>query len=527
MVFRVLKIARVVISLIVFLLITFVFIDFTAAFSSGIIRGILYLEFVPSLVSFIGLAGMAAAGFLFVLLLSFLFGRLYCSTLCPLGTLQDILIWLRRRFSRKRIRYKKQRSFFYLSYALLFLAALFLLLGWITPLLFLDPYSHYGRIAANLIRPVYLLLNNLGAVTLESLDIYTLYRVEPGVTHWFSVSFATAIFILVTWLSLRYARLFCNSLCPVGTLLGLVSRVSVFRISLDKSLCTSCGKCTAVCKAGCIDKDARKVDFSRCVVCFNCLTSCPDNGVVFNLRGTPPKAALETYNPGRREALSVFLAGGLVVAGTSLLANPQGFGRRQHGRGQGRKLIPVNREYPVSPPGSISQEHFNASCTACHLCVSVCPTHVIKPSLLQYGLAGIMQPVMDYNASFCNFDCVACTEICPTGALRPVSVEEKHTLQLGKVYFIKQNCVVFTDGTDCGACSEHCPTKAVKMKPWRGNLFLPEVEPDICVGCGACEYACPTDPKSIYVDGNPVHLVASKPKIEALEQPDPEEDFPF
>ncbi len=138
-----------------------------------------------------------------------------------------------------------------------------------------------------------------------------------------------------------------------------------------------------------------------------------------------------------------------------------------------------------------------------------------------------MQPMMDYNASYCNFDCVICTEVCPTGALRPVSIEEKHTLQLGKVVFVKQNCVVFTDGTDCGACSEHCPTKAVKMRPWRGNLFLPEVEPEICVGCGACEYACPTDPKSIYVDGNPVHLPASKPKIEALEQPDTDEDFPF
>jgi ferredoxin-type protein NapF len=525
--FRVLKIARVVISLLVFLLITFVFIDFTAAFSSGLIKGILYLEFVPSLISFLSLAGLASAGFIIVLLLSMFFGRIYCSTLCPLGTLQDIMIWLRRRFSRKRIRYRKQRSFYYLSYFLLAFAALFLLLGQITPLLLLDPYSHYGRIAANLIRPVYLLLNNLGAFTLESMDIYTLYKVEPGITHWFSVAFSAIIFVLVVWLSLRYARLFCNSLCPVGTMLGLVSRISVFRISLNQSLCTSCGKCAAVCKAGCIDHNAKTVDFARCVGCLNCLTSCPDNGVNFGLRKRTQKSPVIPFNPGRRELLSGMIVGGITLAGIPLSVSAQGFGRQRHGQGQGRGPRPVIREYPVSPPGSISHKHFNTSCTACHLCVSACPTHVIKPSLLQYGLEGIMQPMMDYNASYCNFDCVICTEVCPTGALRPVNIDEKHTLQLGKVVFVKQNCVVFTDGTDCGACSEHCPTKAVKMRPWRGNLFLPEVEPEICVGCGACEYACPTDPKSIYVDGNPVHLPASKPKIEALEQPDTDEDFPF
>jgi ferredoxin len=167
------------------------------------------------------------------------------------------------------------------------------------------------------------------------------------------------------------------------------------------------------------------------------------------------------------------------------------------------------------------------ACTACHLCVSACPTHVIKPSLLEYGLAGFMQPRMDYKASYCNFDCVICTEVCPTGALTPLTLEEKHVLQLGKVVFVKENCIVHTEGTDCGACSEHCPTKAVDMRPYRKTLFLPEVYPDICVGCGACEYACPTDPKSIYVEGNAVHLLAEKPELKPLEQPDEEEDFPF
>ncbi len=528
MLYRVLKNARVVVSLVFFLLITFIFIDFSNSLSGRIIQGILYPQFIPSLIDFLALSGLAAAGFIFVILLTLVFGRVYCSTICPLGTLQDILIRIRQKI-RPRKRFKKQPRFLLLRYGILLVSLLLLAFGLLTPLLLLDPYSNFGRIAANLFRPVYLWLNNTGALSLESMDIYTLYRVEPGITHWFSVSFSAGFFLIVAWLSVRYGRLFCNSLCPVGTLLGFISRFSFFRIRLDHSLCTSCGKCANVCKAGCIDVKNRKVDFSRCVMCFNCLGSCPSQGVLYRTRSRLPEKKTEVFDPSRRNLLA-----GSMIAATGLVPlalNAQGRRRQgggQKGKGRGdHEPRPVVKEYPVSPPGSGSLEHFNDRCTACHLCVSACPSHVIKPAFLHYGLAGIMQPRLDYHASYCNFDCVVCTEVCPTGALRPISLEEKHTLQLGKVKFIKQNCIVFTDGTDCGACAEHCPTKAVSMRPFRGNLFLPEINPDICVGCGACEYACPTSPKSIFVEGNPVHEVADKPVIEALEQPDPEEDFPF
>lgn len=519
--FRILKKARVVISLVFFLLISFIFIDFTNALSGKLIQGILYLQFLPSLLNFIGLAALAATGFIIIILLNLLFGRIYCSTFCPLGTFQDIIIWLKKPFTKKK-KFRYQRSFYFLQYGLLAVSVLLLLLGLITPLLFLDPYSNYGRIAANLFRPVYLLLNNLGAVTLETMEVYTLYKVEPGVTHWFSVAFSASFFFLVFWLSVKYARLFCNSLCPVGAFLGLLSRFSLFKIRLDKTLCTSCGKCSAVCKAGCIDIKSRKVDFSRCVGCLNCLTSCPTNGVVFSRANRQAEVSLKTFDPARRELLGKAMGVTASLAAMPLYATTENCKKGKH-----KGMHEVIKENPVSPPGSFSLEAFNKACTACHLCVSICPTHVIKPAWFEYGLAGIMQPRMDYHANYCNFDCVACTEVCPTGALQPLNMEEKHVLQLGKVKFIKQNCIVYTDGTDCGACSEHCPTKAVKMEPFRFNLFLPVIYPDICIGCGACEYACPTDPKSIFVDGNPIHLIADKPETIELEQPDPEEDFPF
>lgn len=192
-------------------------------------------------------------------------------------------------------------------------------------------------------------------------------------------------------------------------------------------------------------------------------------------------------------------------------------------------IIPEEKDFPVTPPGASTIRKFTDTCTACHLCVSACPTHVIQPSLTQYGLTGFMQPHMDYHAGFCNFECTICMDVCPAGALLPVSLEEKKLIQLGKAVFIKENCVVETDGTDCGACSEHCPTKAVDMIPYHDGLFIPKVTEDICIGCGACEYACPTKPyKAIFVNGNAVHVNAKKPQQEALDMDiDYTEDFPF
>jgi ferredoxin len=432
------------------------------------------------------------------------------------------MIWTKRKFKGKRV-LKKQKDFRFLRYAILLLAIVLLLAGMVTPILFLDPYSNFGRMIANIFRPLYLLLNNLGALSLESMEIYTLYRVEPGVTHWFSIAFSIALFFLLIWLSFKYSRLFCNTLCPVGALLGIFSRFSLFKISLDQGLCTSCGKCSAVCKAGCIDNKTRTVDFSRCVACLNCLPSCPTDGVIFSRKSIKEPINPEPFDPARRNILA-----GALVLGSSLAAGPLMAMTQKGGSKRCKTPQAVIKNYPVSPPGSLSLEHFNNACTACHLCVSACPTHVIKPSFLEYGLAGIMQPRLDYHANYCNFDCVLCSEVCPTEAIKPLTIEEKHVLQLGKVKFLKHNCIVFTEGTDCGACSEHCPTKAVNMRPYKNKLFLPIVNPKICVGCGACEYACPTDPKSIFVDGNYVHLIAEKPVIEeVLEQPDPEEDFPF
>jgi ferredoxin len=169
-------------------------------------------------------------------------------------------------------------------------------------------------------------------------------------------------------------------------------------------------------------------------------------------------------------------------------------------------------------------------CTACHLCISACPTQVLVPSLFEYGIGGLFQPKLDYWVSYCNYDCKICSDVCPSGAILPLSLEDKKLVQLGKAVFVKDDCIVITKKTECGACSEHCPTKAVAMVPYEQKLMLPELKNEICIGCGACEHSCPTKPrKAIYVEAHEVHQRAKPPEKKKLEVKEQEQlqEFPF
>jgi ferredoxin len=322
-------------------------------------------------------------------------------------------------------------------------------------------------------------------------------------------------------MSIKRGRLFCNTICPVGTFLGLISKIAFFKIKINEDNCDSCGTCTTVCKAECINDDSKEIDFERCVVCFNCIRECPTSAINFYKVLNTKQRFIDKFNTGRRKFLSDFCS---VVFGIS------GFGFIQ--------LIiipekestkPVKRLVPVTPPGSTNAVHYNSTCTACHLCISLCPTQVLQPSIMHYGLIGFLQPRMDYITNFCKYDCVLCTEVCPSGALQKTLLDNKKSIQLGKSIFVKENCIVETEKKACGACSEVCPTKAVRMIPFENKLQIPEVKNEYCVGCGACEYACPTIPfKAIYVEGNPEHLKAEIPPDEILEEKiDYKEEFPF
>jgi polyferredoxin len=519
--FLYLKRARVLISILFFILTLIIFINVNEWFTSKSAGIITYLQFSPSLIKFLSVAGFSTLGYFFIIAATFICGRVYCSSICPLGTLQDIVSYISRKISKKK-NLLLLESYSIIRYSILALTIIFLLSGSIFLLNLLDPFSIFGKIISNVVRPLILIIFNFASSILESAKLFLFYPVEFTNIDWISVAFGVSILITVVAFSYKKGRLFCNLICPVGSLLGLFSKFSIFQISIDKSNCKSCNLCERECKAGCIDKKNKTIDFSRCVSCYNCFNACHSEGITYV---NTLKRNLLNHEITSDDRRRVFIKS-LLIYFTSLsglsLAQIKIIPKKE-------STVPVYKKFPVSPPASKSIAHFTSSCIACHLCVSACPTQVLQPSFLEYGFLGIMQPRMDYHTNFCNYNCVICTEVCPTGAISKILPETKKLSQMGKAVFIKDNCIVYTEETACGACSEHCPTKAVDMLEPHKNLKAPKLDNDICIGCGACEFACPTKPhKSIYVEGNPIHLTAKKPKIEKLEQKiNYQEDFPF
>ena len=291
--------------------------------------------------------------------------------------------------------------------------------------------------------------------------------------------------------------------------------------TIDRENCTKCGKCSVACKSTCINVKTLEVDNSRCVACYNCISVCPENSIKYERFKGIRKNTSHVTDTSKRDFIGKTLLYGAALAGISRKSP----GQEVSGIPPGN--IPNKKNHPVSPPGSISLRHFNDRCTACNLCVTVCPTSVLQPSFLEYGFLGMAQPHMAYDVEYCNFECTICGEVCPTGAIMPLTVAVKKLTQTGQVQFIRDKCIVYEKNTACGSCSEHCPTQAVKMVPYKGVLTIPETNIEICIGCGACEFACPVVPhKAIFVDGNKNHRIAKAPKIEEMEVVT-QEEFPF
>ncbi len=507
---RHLRTIRVSVASVVFILAALFFLDFIGAIPPRIISALLAFQMGPSVLSVIGARSIALFGLLFVIGTTLLMGRVYCSHLCPLGTLQDIFIWTAKKKYTHR-RYPFSKPAYLIHYALTAIIVGCAIGGSMVLLNLFEPFSNFGRISTDLARPLVILLNNAIASVLSRNQVYLFYVVPlDGLA--IPVIIASAVFLGGLYLlSFKYGRFFCNTMCPVGGILGLFSRVSFLHITINHKECIDCGLCERVCRARCIDAKDRKIDFAACVGCFDCIASCPNEGMTYSVRWNKTTHP-EPLNAGRRKVMLGAGAGMML-----LLKAPPPISE-----------MSVGNRTPVVPPGAKSIERFTHHCTACHLCISSCPSHVLQPSFFEFGLAGIMQPRMDYSVNYCTYDCTLCGQVCPTGAIAQLSQAEKKLVQIGKAHFTKEDCIVETKKTDCGACSEHCPTKAVHMIPY-GKLFLPEVDNEYCVGCGACEHACPTKPrKAISVQSNVIHAVAKKRDDVKLQIPaETPQDFPF
>ena len=394
-----------------------------------------------------------------VLLVTLLIGRAYCSVVCPMGIFQDIFIWFHRIIFGKKRKYKYTKPATILRYGILTLFFLAMLVGMNSIAVLIAPYSAYARMVTGIH--------------------------ATGIIQWVAI----ITLVVIGLMSFVWGRLWCNAICPVGSLLGLLSKHSLFRVKIDADKCIGCHKCEHRCKGMCIDIDGGKnVHGSRCVDCMDCLAECPVGAI--GIKGPKNTKSINVTdiieNPSRRK----FIVTGATV-GTALAVHAQ---EQKLDGGLATlmgKEIP-ERKTPLKPFGSKSLKNFTTRCTSCQLCVSQCPEKVLRPST---KLSSLMQPEMDFSDGYCRMACTRCSEVCPTGAILPISKEDKTAISIGHAVVLADNCI------GCGACARHCPSSAIMMVDGK-----PAVNESRCLGCGACEYYCPARPvTAIYVEGKEKH----------------------
>lgn len=499
-----LKTLRIILAALFFIGVTLLFLDFTGI-SHLWLGWMAKIQFIPA---FLALNfGVVAL----LLILTFVFGRVYCSVICPLGIMQDIISWCHGKTKKKnRFRFGFKPAKNWLRYVLLAVFIITLAAGANSVATLIAPYSSYGRIASNLFAPVYRAGNNLLAWIAERADSYAFYSTDVWIKSLPTFIVAVVTFIIIFVTAWKGGRTYCNTVCPVGTILGTVSRFSLLAPVIDTSKCRNCGLCGKQCKSSCIDMKAHKIDYSRCVVCMDCLGACKEGAIKYSFRrGTKPesgnKSGAATGNSAADSGRRAFIASSAIAA-VSLTAKAQEM-KTDGGLSLVKRPEIPERETRIVPAGSVSIKHFDTHCTACQLCVSACPNNVLRPSS---DLETLMQPEMSYERGYCRPECTKCSEVCPAGAIFRIDKEEKSSIQIGHAVVDLKLCVVNTDEVSCGNCARHCPAGAIRLvrknPDDKDSLRIPAVNEERCIGCGACEHLCPARPlTAIHVEGHQVH----------------------
>ena len=483
---------RTILAGVFFVLITLLFLDFTGTMHHWL-SWMAKIQFLPAVLA------LNVGVVVVLVLLTLLFGRIYCSVICPLGVFQDVIA----RLNRKKNKYSFSKALSWLRYTMLGVMVVALVAGIGSVFQLLAPYSAYGRIATMLFQPVWKAGNNILASIAEHVDSYAFYHVEQVAAVGAVMAIAVITFIVISVLALRNGRTYCNTICPVGTVLSFFARFSFLKIRFDEEKCKNCSLCSKNCKAACIDYKTHTVDSSRCVVCGNCISKCKFGALRYDSRLQRQKEKSENLSVDTSKR-SFLLASAMVT--TAALAQKKEK-LMDGGLAELEDKVAPERQTALTPPGSLSFQHFAQHCTGCQLCVSECPNHVLRPSV---NLMHLMLPEMSYEHGYCRPECNRCSEVCPAGAIRLIGHDEKSSIQLGHAVWIKKNCVPITDGVECGNCARHCPSGAIDMVPLDENdeesPMIPVVNEAACIGCGACEYVCPSRPFSaIYVEGHEVH----------------------
>lgn len=503
-----LKKLRICLALLFWAGVTLLFLDVTGTIQAWL-GWMAKLQFLPAVLA----ANVGVVVLLAVLTL--LFGRVYCSVICPMGVMQDIISWISGKFRSKNDR--KFGRFHYMNpkwikvtrglFLGVFVACLICGVGVVV--VALSPYGSYGRIAGNLLRPMSVWVNNQLASWAEAHESYAFYTVQDWVHAAPGLIMAWASLIVVGLMAWFGGRLYCNSICPVGTVLGYLSRISLMRVHINKNKCKGCGLCERKCKAMAINAKAGTIDATRCVDCFDCLDSCKQDALKYGFvksvkaEPTPTPAKQQEGGTSRRAFLATAVT---MTAAVALKAEEKTV---DGGYITLSDKKPYVRETPLCPPGALSLSNLRHKCVGCQLCISACPNQVLRPST---DLDTFMQPVMSFENGHCRPECHACSDVCPAGAILPLGktheekMARKTSLKIGRAVFIQDNCIQVTDGVSCGNCARRCPSGAITMVPVnpddKKSMKIPAIDDNRCIGCGACEHLCPSRPfAAIHVEG--------------------------
>lgn len=443
------------------------------------------------------------AGFgwvLLVVIITLVFGRVFCSFICPFGTLHNMTGMTKPALKgRERIKANEKSPGQKVKYGILFIILISAVLG-LNIAGIMDPISFLFRSLALAVFPgIGIGLKELFDIMARS-DIKALnlagYGAEVLVSPVFGYeykSFQTAwiiggLFLFVLFLNRIKPRFWCRMLCPLGALLGLTSKFSVMKLEKDEEKCTDCKLCVKNCQGAASPIPGKQWESSECLSCFNCFNVCPENVISFKFR-------LPKTNPspdiGRRAVLTGLVAG----VSIPFLARLDG------------QIHNIPNSSLIRPPGSVPEKEFLALCQRCGLCMKACPTNVVNPALTEGGLAGFWTPTLNMIHGYCEYSCTLCSSVCPTGAIREISLKEKieTPIKIGSAYVDRGRCLPWSGNSPCIVCEEVCPTspKAIHLEKTtvpgpngkKIAVQLPYVDLEKCVGCGICENKCPVKGK--------------------------------
>jgi polyferredoxin/Pyruvate/2-oxoacid:ferredoxin oxidoreductase delta subunit len=423
--------------------------------------------------------------------LTLIIGRVWCGWICPLGSLLE---WVSFKKAHKRSATISPRwrwaKYFLLAVSLA--GALFGILTWLV----LDPIAIFTRTLTTAILPaIFYAVNSVEAIlyrvdvlspALDSFEGIVRGVVIPVEQPVFAQSLLIAgLFGGILALNLLAHRFWCRYLCPLGALLGLLSKVSLFR-PLIGSACTQCTRCAVVCKPGAVDTNPENFHImpSECTVCLDCFASCKPGDIRFGLSLKP--APKHEFDLTRRQALGALATGaaGVLFLGTDL-------------------HLRQDNPWRIRPPGVSDEDLFLSTCIRCSQCMKICPTTALQPAATEAGLAELWTPLVVPRVGYCDYGCTACGQVCPSGAIPELPLEEKRLAVIGKASIDRNRCLPWASGLACIVCEEMCPTpqKAIRLEEAEvvdasgevTSVQRPSVLRELCIGCGICEHYCPLE----------------------------------